>query len=202
MVIHNFDENPSLMKNIDLENTFEKLGLNENLTKSIYELVNKGEPIKPSTIQFAAIPSILQYKNAILAAETGSGKTIAYLAPLIQMIQESKKKNLTQSKKLPYALIVLPFREITLQVGAVAKFLSLNTDVGVATMVGGMPYHEEHTGLDLIVTTIGLIDSHTSSGVYSIRNLNHIVLDEADTLLDDSFAYETMELLEKLNVFL
>ncbi|OTF83444.1 DEAD box ATP-dependent RNA helicase-like protein [Euroglyphus maynei] len=148
----------------------------------------------------AVIPMMLRYRNVVFSAETGSGKTIAYLAPLIQLIQQNKVVDSNRNRKAPLGLIVLPSRELTEQVGYVAKQLCANTNVGVATMIGGLPKHLHQTGIDLVVSTIGIIESHLNNGVYSLRKLNHIVIDEADTLLDDSFTYETMDLLEKLNI--
>ncbi|KAH7641746.1 dead box atp-dependent rna helicase-like protein [Dermatophagoides farinae] len=199
MTVHNFDTNPSLMS-CDHPKSFDSLGLGQNLTQSIYDTVNSGQSIFPSTIQSAVIPLLLRYRNVVFSAETGSGKTIAYLAPLIQLIQQTKVVNSNRNRKCPFGLIVLPSRELTEQVGDVAKQLCANTDVGVATMIGGLPKHLHQTGIDLVITTIGIIESHLNNGVYSLRNLNHIVFDEADTLLDDSFAYETMDLLGKLNI--
>lgn len=201
MTVHNFDTNPSLMS-CDHPKSFDSLGLGQNLTQSIYDTVNSGQSIFPSTIQSAVIPLLLRYRNVVFSAETGSGKTIAYLAPLIQLIQQTKVVNSNRNRKCPFGLIVLPSRELTEQVGDVAKQLCANTDVGVATMIGGLPKHLHQTGIDLVITTIGIIESHLNNGVYSLRNLNHIVFDEADTLLDDSFAYETMDLLGKLNVMI
>ncbi|KPM11116.1 DEAD box ATP-dependent RNA helicase-like protein 3 [Sarcoptes scabiei] len=128
----------------------------------------------------AVIPKILQFKNVIFSAETGSGKTIAYLAPLIQIIHQSKQldRNQNRNPKLPYALIILPFRELTEQIGKIAKILARKKDVGVATMIGGLPKHIPQTGMDLIITTIGMIDSHLNNGIYSLRKLDHLVLDE------------------------
>src|SRR5699024_135587 len=166
MTFHNFDDNPSVLDSFKSEDkSFQSLGLNENIVTSIYRIVNNNAAINPSSVQFGVIPFILQNRNVIFSAETGSGKTIAYLAPVIQMIEEQKKMSIHQGlDRSPFGIVVLPSRELTEQVGNVAKELASLTNVGVATMIGGAPKHVAHTGLDLIVTTIGMVESHINRG--------------------------------------
>lgn len=164
MTFHSFDENPSLMESFQKNDlSFESIGLDPNIVHSIYGLINHGSSIKPSSIQFGVIPVILQKKNVLFSAETGSGKTIAYLAPIIQLINQYKRSN-SSNRKSPFGLVLLPSRELTEQVGNVAQQLATNTNVGVATMVGGIPKHIKHSGMDLIITTIGMVDSHVNKG--------------------------------------
>lgn len=200
MTFHSFDENPSLMESFQKNDlSFESIGLDPNIVHSIYGLINHGSSIKPSSIQFGVIPVILQKKNVLFSAETGSGKTIAYLAPIIQLINQYKRCN-SSNRKSPFGLVLLPSRELTEQVGNVAQQLATNTNVGVATMVGGIPKHIKHSGMDLIITTIGMVDSHVNKDLYRLNYLKHIVLDEADTLLDDTFSGEVVDILGKLNL--
>src|SRR6218665_808692 len=169
MTFHRFDDNPSVLQNNNV--TFAELGLTPSMVNAVQRLV----PDHPSLIQVGGIPQILQNRNVILSAETGSGKTIAYLAPLIQKIQEQKIfQNHNQNRhKTPFGLVLLPSRELTQQVGDVATnlaFLSSDSQdikVGVATIVGGLPNGSDHSGMDLIVTTIGMVESHISRGVYN-----------------------------------
>ena len=220
MTFHQFDVNPSLLE-VDTtsaadqeKKTFAALGLNENIVAAINQSVTgkATSPVTPSSIQFGVIPFILARRNVIFSSETGSGKTVAYLAPVIQLIEEQKALDAARfgadyhRRRSPYGLVVLPSRELTEQVGGVARQLSAGTGVGVATMIGGVPKKGEggagiaHTGLDLVVTTSGMIESHLNRGVYHLHRLQHVVLDEADTLLDDTFSYEVVDLLENLNV--
>src|SRR5699024_601589 len=108
------------------------------------------------TVQFAVISLLLHGRNVLFSAETGSGKTIAYLAPIIQMIDQRKRLQAQLAdatdhhhhhhhRRRPSALVILPSRELTQQVGWVAHQLTTNTEVGVATMVGGLPQHLTHT---------------------------------------------------------
>ena len=146
-----------------MKQSFKSLGLKDNIVHSIFRIFNNRVEV-PSSIQYGAIPLILQNKNVIFTSETGSGKTIAYLAPIIQMIEDYKINFAYNLKRSPLGLVILPSRELTEQVGKVALELCLNTNVGVATMIGGLPKHIQHTGLDLVISTIGLVESHINKG--------------------------------------
>lgn len=206
MTIHPFEDDPFTVKTLESPD-FHSLGLNENIANNVNELLNRqnGCVIRPSTIQYGSIPLILEQNNLIMTAETGSGKTIAYLAPIIQLIEEYKQNVGAKNDNLhrgdsPFGLVLLPSRELTQQVGQVAQCLAQNTSVGVATMIGGLPKHLQHTGMDLVISTVGIVNSHLNRNIYNLQHLNHIVLDEADTLLDDTFSYEVVDLLENMNV--
>ena len=157
MRFHIYDTNPSKVVTISPEDcvpTFESLGLTTNICDAIHSMSIS----EPTAIQMAVIPSILEHKNVICSSETGSGKTIAYLAPIIQMIREYKElKGEQTSTVFPKCLVTVPSRELAEQVGNVAQVLGSYCGVGVATMIGGIPKHLTHSGKDLIVSTIGLV---------------------------------------------
>src|ERR1700712_669891 len=144
MRFHIYGSNPSKVVTESSEDslpTFESLGLTTNICDAIHSM----GITEPTSIQMAAIPSILDYKNVICSAETGSGKTIAYLAPIIQMIREYKElKGEQTSTHFPKCLIAVPSRELAEQVGQVAHHLGCYCGVGVATMIGGIPKHLTH----------------------------------------------------------
>lgn len=128
----------------------------------------------PTKIQAEAIPTILSGKHVVCSAETGSGKTIAYLAPLFQMLSSTRPVDAgSSSRRSPRAIIVAPSRELAEQIGQVALKLTKQSNVGVATMIGGTPKHLEHTGYDVIITTVGLIEEHHKRSAYLgyLRNL-------------------------------
>lgn len=157
MCFHIYDKNPSILaKDVteDKETTFQSLGLSPNVCDAIHSMSIR----EPTTIQKAVIPSILDHKNVICSAETGSGKTIAYLAPIIQMIREYKElKGEQTSNYYPKCLVIVPSRELAEQVGRVAQHLGAYCGIGLSTMIGGMPKHITQSGKDLIVSTIGLV---------------------------------------------
>ncbi len=164
MQFHIYDENPSKLINEtnDQKMTFSSLGINSTLCDAIHSMSIR----EPTLIQTATIPSILDNKNIICSAETGSGKTIAYLAPIMQMIRDFKQlKSEQTNRRYPRGLIVVPSRELAEQVGQVAQHLAAFCGIGVAVMIGGIPKHITHTGMDLIVSTIGLVQPLINKGI-------------------------------------
>ncbi|CAG2105644.1 unnamed protein product [Medioppia subpectinata] len=195
MRFHVHEDNPSIVVKESpqhLSATFRSLGLKSVVCDAIESMDIKS----PTGIQMAAIPSILDKKNVICSAETGSGKTMVYLAPIIQMIRQFKEYNSQQtSQYYPKGLVIVPSRELAEQVGRVAQHLATYCGIGVAVMMGGPPQHISHTGMDLIISTIGLVQPLIQKRIYSIRRLNHLVIDESDTLFDDTFGGEVIDLL-------
>jgi len=168
MQFHIYDKNPSKIEKYPNKQSpsFESLGLNSTICEAI-QLLGISEP---TAIQSGAIPSILDYKNVICSAETGSGKTIAYLAPIIQMIRDFKQLKSEQTNKMyPRGLVVVPSRELAQQVGRVAQHLGTYCGIGVAVMIGGIPQHLTHTGMDLVISTIGLVQPLINKGI------NHLI---------------------------
>lgn len=154
MRFHIYGANPSKLVTEDESSTFDSLGLNEPMCQAIQSMAIR----EPSAIQKATIPSILEHKNVICSAETGSGKTIAYMAPILQMIREYKEITSQETTRgFPLGLVVVPSRELAEQVGRVAHHLGTHCGIGVSTMIGGLPKHLTHSGMDLIVSTIGLV---------------------------------------------
>lgn len=120
---------------------------------------------EPTEIQLRAIPTILSGSNVSLSAETGTGKTLAYLAPIISSILKQKQSGGdVEARRAPKALIVVPGRELAEQVGKTALKMGSFCGVGVATMIGGAPKYIAHSGYDILVTTIGLIHEHLKRG--------------------------------------
>lgn len=186
----------------DKMKTFDEIGLD----KDLISILSMHKYRRPSEIQREAIPSVLTGSTVLICAEAGSGKTMAYLAPILQMIKQAKEKsrvslsNVSAASHLhrPFGVIIVPARELAEQISHVAIELARPLSIGVACMIGGASKPElSHSGYDLIVTTAGLLGKHLDT-VYSSSNLRHVVLDEADTLLDDSFAGEITELVRKV----
>lgn len=182
--------------------TFKELGFDEDLLS----ILSMHEYHRPSEIQRQAIPSVFTGSTVLICAEAGSGKTMAYLAPVLQMIRRLKEDvsnspstaSRTSHVHRPFGLIVVPARELAEQISHVAIEFARPLSIGVACMIGGASKPElSHTGYDLIITTAGLLDKHLNN-VYSTENLHHLVLDEADTLLDDSFSEDIVNLVSSV----
>lgn len=192
------DANKKEEKNV-FKKSYSDIGVRSEL---IEVLVAQGYEL-PTAIQAKAIPFILEGYNTAVTAETGCGKTLAYLLPIFQHVLEWKKcvKNEFNS---PLAVIITPSRELATQIGEVAQNIAQNLNLNVTTLVGGRTKQKMLNPpieyCDILVTTLGAYSKLVTTGIYKIHNVHHMVLDEADTLLDDSFSGKLSHLLKKYQI--
>ncbi|MET3112788.1 ATP-dependent RNA helicase RhlE [Pedobacter sp. CG_S7] len=149
-------------------------------------------------IQEQAIPIILDKKDLIACAQTGTGKTGAYLLPIMNMISETEDRHNN-------TLILAPTRELAQQIDLQVEALSYFTNISSLTVYGGgdgIAYEQQkrsmREGVDLIIATPGRLISHLSSGLLKLDKLQHLVLDEADRMLDMGFYEDIMKIISFL----
>ncbi|KAI3381611.1 hypothetical protein SNEBB_004176 [Seison nebaliae] len=158
------------------EGHFSSLDIGEELT----ELIDRQFSIKyPSTIQNSAIPIITNRNNCLICGETGGGKTLAYLLPVIQQMLHCHQTN------IPKCLIGVPTRELVTQITKLSQFLLKETNL-VKT--------EGKFQSPITVGTIDQLCRYISNEEIDVERLRWLILDEVDTLLDDSFAHSSNEL--------
>ncbi|CAN6562800.1 unnamed protein product [Malus baccata var. baccata] len=172
------------------DQTFETLGLDGRLIRAL----NKKKIHKPTPIQQVAIPLILQGKDVVARAKTGSGKTFAYLLPLLQKLFASESKK----KLAPSAIVLVPTRELSQQVYTEVSSLIefCRVPLKVVQLTSSMPAPDWKTALaalpEILVTTPACIKKCLSDGVLQPASIDDsleiLVLDEADLLL--SYGYE------------
>jgi superfamily II DNA/RNA helicase len=139
----------------------------------------------PTPIQTRSIPEVLNGKDLVATAQTGTGKTAAFVLPALQRLTMSK-----QTKK-PRILILTPTRELATQIttaaGKYGKFLQFN----LVSLVGGMPYRQQLKGLskavDIVVATPGRLMDHMENRRLDLSDVEMFILDEADRMLDMGF---------------
>lgn len=168
---------------------FKELGISNDL-----ENILKKSGIKtPTPIQQNSILHILNNKDVIAEAQTGTGKTLAFLLPIFENI--SLKSNGIQ------ALIISPTRELALQITEEANKLSIAKDIGVLSMYGGKDIASQikklQGNIKLIIATPGRLLDHLNRKTVDLSNLKTIVLDEADQLLLMGFKNEIESIMEK-----
>jgi ATP-dependent RNA helicase DDX27 len=153
---------------------------------------------KPTPIQAKAIPIALMGKDLVGGAETGSGKTGAFILPILERL-------LYRPKKIPTTRVVvlLPTRELAIQCHAVATKLAAFTDIKFTLAVGGLSLKAQEVELklrpDVIIATPGrFIDHMRNSASFNVDTVEIMVLDEADRMLEDGFAEELNEILTTL----
>ena len=154
----------------------------------------------PTPVQSAAIPAVLRGADVLGSAQTGSGKTAAFTLPLLQRLQADAQKGPRRVK----ALILVPTRELAAQVGEVIRSLGqhLPQPMKVAVVFGGVSINPQMMGLrggaDVVVATPGRLLDLVEHNALRLGSVEHLVLDEADRLLDLGFAEELQRILQLL----
>ncbi|MGB5237668.1 MAG: DEAD/DEAH box helicase [Flavobacteriaceae bacterium] len=176
--------------------TFKELGLAEPILKALeaegYE--------KPTPIQIQAIPILLKGKDLLGVAQTGTGKTAAFGAPILHHMYQSQ--NGQQGKRRIKALIVTPTRELAIQIGesltAYGKFTGLRNTVIFGGVKQGKQVSALRNGVDILVATPGRLLDLMNQGYITFRYLEFVVLDEADQMLDMGFIHDIKKIIAKL----
>ena len=164
---------------------FEDFNFNEDVLEGISAIGYE----KPTPVQEQAIPPIMEQKDVIACAQTGTGKTAAYVLPLLHNLLESSENN----NKIK-ALIIAPTRELAIQIDQQLEGFSYFAGVSSIAVYGGgtgtafdMERKAIREGADVIVATPGRLISHLNMGYVKLDYLNTLILDEADRMLDMGF---------------
>lgn len=174
--------------------SFASLGLSDPILKA---LTDKGYE-KPSPVQEQAIPAILEGRDVMAAAQTGTGKTAGFTLPILQNLSRGNSAGANQAR----ALILTPTRELAAQVGAsveaYGKYLPLKSTV----VFGGVKINPQmmklRRGADILVATPGRLWDLYSQNAVKFKNLEILVLDEADRMLDMGFIHDIRKILQVL----
>ncbi len=144
---------------------------------------------KPNPVQSESIPALLDGRDVVIQSPTGSGKTIAFLIPIVERFEPGAPG--------PRALVVTPTRELAIQVDAVFK--SLDSGLRSVLLYGGVGYHLQiqslKAGVDVVIGTPGRILDMVTRKVLSLSRIEYLVLDEADQMFDAGFAPQVERLL-------
>lgn len=176
--------------------SFEEL----NLIPPIISALDSEGYINPTPIQEKAIPIILDKKDILGCAQTGTGKTAAFAIPVIQLL--SQKVNTEKGRKKVKVLVLTPTRELAIQIGesfeAYGKFTHLSTTV----IFGGVGQKQQtdalQMGTDIVVATPGRLLDLMGQGFINLQSLEIFVLDEADRMLDMGFIHDVKKVIAKL----
>ncbi len=170
--------------------TFETLGVAPQFIAQL-EAMNI---VVPLPIQQCVIPSALRGESLLVSSQTGSGKTLTYLIPLVQRLVSSDNSSAK-------ALILAPTRELAQQIGVVCAQLCQGTSITSAVIVGGVSYQSQHDALalqpDIIIATPGRYVDLLEQGVIAKSGVEYFILDEVDQMLDLGFR-ETIVALAQL----
>ncbi|CAK6436713.1 unnamed protein product [Pipistrellus nathusii] len=196
-------ETPALRNRLSCEDSFADLGLLPRVLQALQEVAP--EVVRPTTVQSSAIPPILRGRHILCAAETGSGKTLSYLLPLFQQLLGRPRLD-SGSVPAPRGLVLVPSRELAQQVQAVALPLGRSLGLQVQELEGGRGMSRVTKQLsrqppaDMLVATPGALWKALKRKLINLDRLSFLVLDEADTLLDESFLELVEYILGRSNI--
>ncbi len=173
--------------------SFHALGLSEALLQNL----TKAGFTEPTPIQAQAIPHAIAGRDVLGCAQTGTGKTAAFVIPLIERLAAKPKGH-------PRAAILVPTRELAIQIQDTIDTLGRQTNVFATTIVGGADMQAQVRGLrqrpDILVATPGRLLDHMWNGTVNLAQIEILVLDEADRMLDMGFAPQINQILDALPV--
>ena len=175
--------------------TFKEL----NLSSEILRALDETGYTSPTPIQAQAIPVVLENKDVLGCAQTGTGKTAAFVIPMLEQIAKSKSRD---NKRKVRGLIVTPTRELAIQIGENFREYGKYTNMNCTVIFGGVKQGKQtaslKNGVDVIVATPGRLLDLMQQGFISLRDIEHFVLDEADRMLDMGFIHDVKKLLKHL----
>lgn len=151
---------------------------------------------RPTDIQFKSIKHILDGEDVMAIAQTGTGKTAAFAIPIIDLIARNKYRNGIS------ALVMVPTRELAKQIGEVFSDLAKGTTVKTFALYGGVDQDKQkkalEKGIDVLITTPGRMFDLISQGSIDVSEVKHLILDEADLMLDLGFSKDIEDILRKI----
>ncbi|CAH6826078.1 ATP-dependent RNA helicase RhlE [Vibrio chagasii] len=178
--------------------SFNQLGLSEHLLATLSEL----NFTAPTSVQEQAIPLVLEGKDVLAGAQTGTGKTAAFGLPIIQRLLATKD-NVIPNPKLVRALVLVPTRELAQQVFDNVTSYAKGTDLKVVVAYGGVSMKVQtdnlRAGADILVATPGRLIDHMFTKNIMLSQTEVLVLDEADRMLDMGFMPDIKRILSRMN---
>jgi ATP-dependent RNA helicase RhlE len=175
--------------------SFESLGLSAELLRAVSE---QGYT-EPTAIQTQAIPMILDGRDLMAGAQTGTGKTAGFTLPLLQRLSEAAVDRKSRSVR---ALVLTPTRELAIQVAASIETYGRHLPHRSAVIFGGVKINPQITklreGVEVLVATPGRLLDHVQRGTIDLSQVEILVLDEADRMLDMGFIHDIRRILKCL----
>jgi len=167
--------------------SFKDLGLGDNIERQLQSM----GALSPFPIQAATIPDVLAGKDVLGRGKTGSGKTIAFGAPVVERLMENGGAKGRKPGRLPRALILAPTRELAMQIDRTVQPIARAVGLNTTTVFGGVPQFKQvsalQRGTDIIIATPGRLEDLVEQGRLDLSKVTITVLDEADHMCDLGF---------------
>ncbi|MBN1907796.1 MAG: DEAD/DEAH box helicase [Deltaproteobacteria bacterium] len=175
--------------------SFDQLGLRDELLKAVKDK----DYTAPTLIQAKVIPAILDGRDILARAQTGTGKTDAFALPLVEILSRNRQKG---NERYPRALVLTPTRELALQVGESIKAYARRVSLRCTVVYGGVSIDPQidrlRRGIDILVATPGRLLDLAGQRHLNLSLIEFLVFDEADRMLDLGFSEEISEILNLL----
>jgi ATP-dependent RNA helicase RhlE len=176
--------------------SFDQLGLSAELLRAVQELGY----VTPTPIQLRAIPPVFEGRDLLAAAQTGTGKTAAFALPLLQRLTQEQAN--PRGPRAPRLLVLVPTRELAAQVGESFEDFGRHLRQRTILVFGGVGARPQidalRQGVDIVVATPGRLLDHINERVIDLSKVRHLVLDEADRMLDMGFIRDIRRVLAVL----
>ena len=170
-----------------------------NLVGPLLRAIDKQGFTAPTQIQMQSIPALMDGRDLMGIAETGGGKTAAFVLPLLQRLQHERRK---PKPNKPTAVILAPTRELAHQIGLCIRVFTRGMKLFHTVVYGGAPYGPQlqqlSRGVDILIATPGRMMDHMKRGTVQLDNVETFILDEADRMLDMGFIEDVTFIAEKL----
>jgi superfamily II DNA/RNA helicase len=190
---------PVARSNSRATSQFAKLGLNQNLVDG---LEHEHNITLPTNVQLDVIPHAINKENLVMAASTGSGKTLAFVLPVLQALAAQESIGYERIQQRPRSLILVPTRELAQQVLTTIKLLSHRSKVSSCAVLGGEQYGLQKKALnrliDVVVASPGRLMKHKEQGHVFLSHVNHVVIDEVDTMMTQGFGKDIRAILNSV----
>ena len=178
--------------------TFDTLGLSPDLLAMVAE---EGYE-EPTPVQSAAIPLVLAGRDVLAAAQTGTGKTAAFVLPILDRLRHQANTSFSPARHPVRALILVPTRELAMQVDESVQTYGRTVPLRRAVVFGGIPIEPQikvlRAGVEILVATPGRLLDHVGQRTVALGQVEILVLDEADRMLDMGFLPDIRRIIELL----
>jgi ATP-dependent RNA helicase RhlE len=176
--------------------TFESLGLSADLVRLVAE---EGYE-QPTPVQTSAIPHVLEGRDVLAAAQTGTGKTAAFVLPILDRLRHHANTSFSPARHPVRVLILVPTRELAIQVDESVRTYGRTVPLRSLVVYGGVPLPPQtkalRDGVEILVATPGRLLDHIGQKAVSLANVEVLVLDEADRMLDMGFLPDIRKIIE------
>jgi ATP-dependent RNA helicase RhlE len=175
--------------------SFAQLGLSPDLLRAVAD----SGYTEPTPVQREAIPHVLAGRDLLAGAQTGTGKTAAFVLPILQRLNDSRRPD---GRRRVRVLVLVPTRELAMQVEASVRTYGRHRPIRSTTVFGGVGFHPQaralSAGAEIVVATPGRLLDHLGQGTVDLDGVEVLVLDEADRMLDMGFIRDIRRILARL----